>query len=971
MILLGAIAGGLVAAVAGVALLRPTLRRLAVRSAQRHRGETLLIVLGCMLGTAIITGSLLVGDTLDASLRARVPERLGPTDVIISSYAVPVAEAAETTLTLDPPASADGVLPMVTADATLASPGSASGKRKVVPDGRLVEVSFERAARFGGDDAATGISGPTPKPDEVVLGKDAAEELGVSVGSLVEVYAYGQFRLLKVDRVLPRIGVAGYATEFDVGSMNAFVAPGTIAEMAYSSSPSESLRPPEHLLLVSAVGGVFPEGVRTDALLEELRDRLNTLLGYEIDPVKRDLLDAAEEEGDSFAELFLSLGAFAVLAGIALLVNMMVMLAEERRRQLGILRALGMRRSDLVGAFVLEGAIYTVAAAVLGALAGIGVAGLIVLFAKGIFSSAQRGGLTLRFGFEPDTVFLGCLSGVIVSLVVVTATSAWIGRMSVVEAIEDTARRAKPRPRAPILVVTVLGGAAFLFAAAVSIATSDDFGALAFPCLTAALLAAAVLQVSARRPPVHRRLRSLVVSGVAVAVVVWVVLAFPLLDLDVDNATLFVVQGLALILCAVVLLSQQGDRLGSVVRRVGGAAGLVLRVALSYPSARRFRTGTTLLAYGLIVFTLVFSSVLSGVFSSQIKELTVEEGGGFDVLVSTGSADPVATQELMAFKGVEDVATLAWTIAGFRVGSSGTFEDWALSGFGPGFLAGGPPALETFDRDEYPNEAAVWDAVASDPSLAIADVAFLENGGGPPEGNVEVGDEIQIKAPATGETVSRRVVAISAAGAAFSGVMVSQNSLAELVENPVGNRHYVAVSEQADPGVVAAKLERAFLPNGLQARTFREIVQEALRSQEGFFNLIEGYLALGLFVGIAGLGVVMVRAVRERRRQIGVLRALGLSAGAVRAAFLLESGLVALEGVLIGTVLALATSYQLVVNSTAFGDTGVSFAVPWTQLAVLLAGVLGASLVVTLIAAARAAAIPPAAALRTVEEGAA
>jgi putative ABC transport system permease protein len=250
-------------------------------------------------------------------------------------------------------------------------------------------------------------------------------------------------------------------------------------------------------------------------------------------------------------------------------------------------------------------------------------------------------------------------------------------------------------------------------------------------------------------------------------------------------------------------------------------------------------------------------------------------------------------------------------------------------------------------------------------------VAFLENGGGPPEGNVEVGDEIQIKAPATGETVSRRVVAISAAGAAFSGVMVSQNSFAELVENPVGNRHYVVVSEQADPGAVAAKLERAFLPNGLQARTFREVVQEALRSQEGFFNLIEGYLALGLFVGIAGLGVVMVRAVRERRRQIGVLRALGLSAGAVRTTFLLESGLVALEGVLIGTVLALATSYQLVVNSTAFGDTGVSFAVPWTQLALLLAGVLVASLVVTLIAAARAAAIPPAAALRTVEEGAA
>jgi putative ABC transport system permease protein len=89
----------------------------------------------------------------------------------------------------------------------------------------------------------------------------------------------------------------------------------------------------------------------------------------------------------------------------------------------------------------------------------------------------------------------------------------------------------------------------------------------------------------------------------------------------------------------------------------------------------------------------------------------------------------------------------------------------------------------------------------------------------------------------------------------------------------------------------------------------------------------------------------------------------------VRAAFLLESGLVALEGVLIGGGLALATSYQLVVNSTAFGDTNVPFAVPWTQLAALLAGVLIASLLATLGAASRAAKTPPATALRAVEEG--
>jgi putative ABC transport system permease protein len=254
--------------------------------------------------------------------------------------------------------------------------------------------------------------------------------------------------------------------------------------------------------------------------------------------------------------------------------------------------------------------------------------------------------------------------------------------------------------------------------------------------------------------------------------------------------------------------------------------------------------------------------------------------------------------------------------------------------------------------------------------LAVADAAFLESGGGPPEDNVAVGDRIEVRPPATGETAARRVVAVSAAGAAFSGVMVSKESLAGFVENPVENRHYLGLAEGAEPGAVAARLQREFLASGLEARSFEQVVREALRSQEQFFDLIEGYLALGLVIGVAGLGVVMSRAARERRYQIGVLRALGFSPPAVRAAFLVEAGLIALEGTLVGTALALATSYQLIVNAAAFGDTGTAFAVPWAELALLLAFILVASVLFALPAAVRAARMPPAATLRTAEESA-
>ena len=83
------------------------------------------------------------------------------------------------------------------------------------------------------------------------------------------------------------------------------------------------------------------------------------------------------------------------------------------------------------------------------------------------------------------------------------------------------------------------------------------------------------------------------------------------------------------------------------------------------------------------------------------------------------------------------------------------------------------------------------------------------------------------------------------------------------------------------------------------------------------------YLGFGLLIGIAGLGVVMVRAARERRHEIGTLRAMGLQGRVVSRAFLIEAFFIAGGGVIIGTSLALVTAYQVVVNSSAFSIAGM------------------------------------------------
>ena len=136
----------------------------------------------------------------------------------------------------------------------------------------------------------------------------------------------------------------------------------------------------------------------------------------------------------------------------------------------------------------------------------------------------------------------------------------------------------------------------------------------------------------------------------------------------------------------------------------------------------------------------------------------------------------------------------------------------------------------------------------------------------------------------------------------------------------------------------------------------------------GFLAIMQGFLGFGLLVGIAGLGVVMVRAVRERRQEIGMLRAMGFQRGLVRTAMLSEAGLIAVQGTLIGAVLGLITTKQLLAGTNeSFGDEPVAFIVPWIGLALILALPLLSSLAATLAPASRAANIRPAVALRAAD----
>ena len=77
-----------------IAVRRPFLRKLALRQVARRRGEATLVVAGSVLGTAIIIGSLIVGDTLNYSVKQGAYANLGPIDEVVASPTIAQGDQA-------------------------------------------------------------------------------------------------------------------------------------------------------------------------------------------------------------------------------------------------------------------------------------------------------------------------------------------------------------------------------------------------------------------------------------------------------------------------------------------------------------------------------------------------------------------------------------------------------------------------------------------------------------------------------------------------------------------------------------------------------------------------------------------------------------------------------------------------------------------------------------------------------------
>ncbi len=150
-------------------------------------------------------------------------------------------------------------------------------------------------------------------------------------------------------------------------------------------------------------------------------------------------------------------------------------------------------------------------------------------------------------------------------------------------------------------------------------------------------------------------------------------------------------------------------------------------------------------------------------------------------------------------------------------------------------------------------------------------------------------------------------------------------------------------------------------------------ILDASRGLRQFFGVLYAFLGIfgSLALAVASIGIVntLVMAILERRREIGIMKAIGASDGDVKKLFFAEAGAMGMVGGVAGVILGWAIGQVINIGTNIYLKKQdlppeTFWAVPWRLVAFAIGFAFLVSLVSGLYPAARAAKLDPVQALR-------
>jgi putative ABC transport system permease protein len=868
-------------ALAVIAFRRPFLARMAFREALRRRWQSALVVAGLTVGTSMILMSLVNTDSIATTLTRATYQSWGRVDLLVAGnggfFSPDIAGALGGSPILR------GKVRRVQAGVELFGAAADLDRKLDNPTVRLIAFDPATQPSFGFYTLRDGrtTSGQDLGAGDVLLSKSLADSIQARTGDTLQLAATGYAPV--------EFKVAGIAIADGPGDYGG--QPAVFATLAAIGTLIGSDR--INVIRISALGDGQQELDNSQAIAPLVTNALRDVaskVDLSVRTAKADDVNEIIGLAARNGPITLVLSLVVVLAGIALVVNLALALAEERRPHLAVLRALGLSRSGLVMISILEGGIYSICASAIGALPGIATAWLLVSRAGSWIPEIHEKNATVLFLVSAQSIAVSIAVGALITLVTMLFAAIRSSRLEIASAV-----RALPDPRAnrrllrPQTAGIAAGGVAGLLAAA--------FGSTNLR-LVGGLVVIAVVGLTLRGR-LADRVRSTVTS---LAAAIWVIGLYTRLTAsEMESDPWTTVLGIVCLVAALTVLVAVNMR---VVER------FVPRVLVAQLTRRPVKLSLAIGALGL-VFSLL--SFLAAFLASTNPDYT-RDTGGYDVSVSSMSASSITLSPRLQSKTVGEMAISTTTYFGPVRSSS--------SDRGPGPLAWHQQLLRLFvlsdaqlaqgvlpliARDSrFSSDAAVWAALRNDPSLVVSGV--YQQG--------TTVDLIGNNGPV------HRQVAASFRPGFLAGMVGSATALAPISSGVAGTTLLVHLKGGVDASLFALDVRRSTFPSGVEASTIRDLLDQGGAIFRNFAAEMELILSAGLAVGVLSLGVLALRAVVERRRSIGLLRAVGFQPRQLLAAVVGESVLTAAAGVAIGGACGLVFGYLFIASAYPGGRFG-------------------------------------------------
>jgi putative ABC transport system permease protein len=829
-------------------LVRYAWRGLAARPAR-----SLLTILGIAIGVGVLVAALGVDAGLDASIDRTVASMVGRADVRVAAF----AETGLSGATLAQVDAVPGVALAAPAIERRTFLGSEAGRPVTTDPVTVLGIDPTLEPRVRDMSVVRGVAlAASDGPSALVTERLAASD-AVGVGDELVILGAGAPLHVMVVGVL-----AGDGPE--VGSSGRTVVLPIRTAQALAVADGESL--PDGLAGISRIDVVIAAGATPDAVMRTMAQAL-TIEPYVLS-VPRDVATQLRSSTADVRSTMALLAAITLFAAAILILNTMAMTVVERVRELGLLRAAGATRGQVVRVVVTQSLVLGLA----GSAAGL-VLGALLAFVAAAWLRAS-GAVSLDGpSVTPVVLLTGLATGIAITLIAAVEPArraAAVSPVAVLRVRADPGSLVRTHTGWLVAVVVVIGAVAVLLMPG---GAADLSGPLRTVLVYTILLAAVLLT-----PPLLGPLARILGLPFAVALRLEERLARAAIRRDPSRTALTV---------------------GALV------VGLAMVVALAAVAASTRTAATAWL-----------SDVVPGdEILTAIAPAPVGDGG--------------VDRQVAAIGGV----LRATPLASFDLAYDGARLE-AVAIRGADFEADGRLAFTAGDR------ASAFAAIDAGGAVILPAARAARLG-------VGLGDPIAVASGAG--LVQLRVVGLverSFPGRTGDAVLVGWGDavghFGVVGADSIAVRYVPGRQAEAQPQVEALARQLA-----LTAAPISRVAGDVADALDRLFGLLD-LLALAAVV-IASLGIVNTLSMNtwERVRELGMLRAAGMSRSQVWRSVLVEAGILGAIGSLVGCVAGVGIGAVLI----GVGSSGVSVIVPWPTIG--LAAVLGIAL--SMLAAAQPA----------------